>query len=268
MSTTEIHKKETIAQQLRESAEEFGLPPTDTIIAEIDAGSSVDTQCNCEGCETIVKGVLPSFDGLVACDPCVEKFKIDTRMKEAEKYWSQWCPKQFKGTQLDHADFARVWPIVKQVKEPRQNLIFCGESGTCKTRAALHRMKMLLAYNYLEPHALWADVLDEHLETKGFNSNWKDQYKQAPVLLIDDLFTAGASLERYSKYIKGLLDYRLRENKITIITTNLKARDIATDSEKFNNATKADQQRTQAIIRRLRGEFRMLDFDSVGDGRF
>lgn len=189
-------------------------------------------------------------------------------MKDIKSYWESFCPKQFLNTDPNHPDFARVWQLVKRYTDPNENLILCGASGLCKTRSALYRMKLLLAKHGTLPAVLWADDLDERLEEK-FKNGWKAQYKEAQLLLVDDLFTAGASLERYTKYIKGLLDFRLREGRPTIFTTNLQARDIESDSEKFGNATKADQQRVQAIIRRLRGEFRTIDFDAgIGDGRF
>lgn len=235
-------------------------------IGGIDLEETIETACS--KCQTPLGQVIKVFAGACLCDDCMEKYETKSRLEQVKKFWNRWCPSQFKETDMKHDDFARIWPMVRAVKESKENLIFCGQSGTCKTRAALCRMKLLLAYDYLEPHALWADALDEHLETKGYNANWKEQYKNAPVLLIDDLFTAGASLERYTKYIKGLLDYRLRENKVTIITTNLQARDISSDSGKFGNETKADQQRISAIIRRLRGDFKTLDFDAIGDGKF
>lgn len=210
-----------------------------------------------------------AFAGSIHCDPCFKKVCEERRLDEIKEWWYRWCPKQYLKTDVQHETFARAWKILKGVKNHRQNIILCGASGQCKTRVALQRMKVLLARHGLEPHALWADTLDEKLEGSKYRNDWKKAYQEAPVLLIDDLFTAGASLERYTKYIKGLLDFRLREEKITIITTNLKARDLQQESAKFQNETKADQQRIEAIIRRIDGEFQCVDVDAgVGDGRF
>lgn len=221
----------------------------------------------CIKCGTIVPDCREFFAGATHCDKCYAEVVKERRFKEIGEWWTRWCPKQYQSTELDHPQFKRVWPLIKKIDGYRENVVLVGASGLCKTRAAVMRLKLALAYEGLMPQALWADTLDEKLETGRFKGDWKKVYMDAPILLIDDLFTAGASLERYTKFIKGLLDYRLREEKPTIITTNLKARDIQQESNKFDNETKADQQRINAIIRRLR-EFRCVDFDSLGDGRF
>ena len=253
-----------------------GLQPpinTDVLIEQIEAGTTVSCKCSVENCNNQVDGIYPAFKDVVACDECGDKWEYDRKLVALRDFWEggngkkAFCPKLYRETDINHEDFIKVWPAVRQYADPRENLIFCGQSGTCKTRAMMQRLK-LCWWKGLTVDVLWAHELDKAIEDRK-TSQLRDMLMVPKVLGIDDFLTSGSSLERVTNFLKGIIDARLIDRKTTLITTNLTARDITSDAEKFGNATKADQQRVSAIIRRLRGEFKMVDFDAGrGDGRF
>lgn len=221
----------------------------------------------CSQCGEPIGDVLKSFSGGIACDPCVAKWEEKRRIDLCREFWKSFCPKLYANTDTQHPDFLRVWPLVKAHDDLKKNLIFCGESGACKTRAMMHRLKLCLLQGR-SVGVMWADDLDDAIESRKV-SKFREAMLQPSVLGIDDFLTSGSAFESTTKFLKGLIDLRLRDGKTTILTTNLKARDVESDSNKFNNATKADQQRVHAIIRRLRGEFTTVDFTAgIGDGKF
>lgn len=234
-------------------------------IAGLDLESVVDANCN--QCQTPIGKVLKTFASAVCCKSCVEQYEHDRRISEIKEWWKNFCPKLYAETDVKHEDFARIWPIVKAHTNYKQNLILCGASGKCKSRAMMHRLKLALIKGH-SIDVLWADKLDEAIESRKM-SKLRDRLVEPSILGIDDFLTSGSALETVTKFLKGIIDIRLRDGKTTILTTNLGARDIETDSQKFNNATKADRERVQALIRRLRGEFKTVDVDAgIGDGRF
>jgi len=236
-------------------------------------GLDLDTEVesNCRICETPIGSVVKAYAHSLCCDKCVEKAEYDRKIESMKKFWNKFCPKLYRDTDLKHEDFSRIWTVVAGYKEYTQNLVFCGASGSCKTRAMMHRLKLAFL-NGKSIDVLWADHLDKALDRdyRELNvSKLRDRFETPDIVGIDDFLTSGSSLEGCTKFLKGLIDARLREGKTTILTTNLLARDIEADSEKFGNATKADQQRVQAIIRRIRGEYKTVDFDAGNfDGKF
>lgn len=233
---------------------------------KLDLETTTDN-ATCRKCGQPVGTVLKVFSESIHCDPCVEAYQKDRDIESIKGFWEKFCPRLYAETDTKHEDFVQVWPMVSRYSDPKQNLIFCGASGKCKTRAMMHRLKLCL----LKGHSidvLWADELDEAIESRKL-SNLRKRLSEPSVLGIDDFLTSGSAFEKTTSFLKGLIDTRLREGKGTILTTNLSARDIESDSDKFGNSTKADQQRVQAIIRRLRGEFQTIDFDAgVGSARF
>jgi hypothetical protein len=233
--------------------------------SSLDLETMVEGKCN--RCQEPLGLVLKAFEGGTACDPCVEKWEQSRRIEACRGFWKDFCPKLYANTDTNHADFQRIWPLVAAYQDPKQNLILCGASGSCKTRAMMHRLKICLLKGR-SVGVLWADALDDAIESRKM-AKFREAMLEPSVLGIDDFLTSGSAFENVTKFLKGLLDVRLRDGKTTIITTNLNARDIESDSGKFNNRTKADQQRVSAIIRRLRGQFKTIDFDAgVGDAKW
>ena len=241
-------------------------------IADSMGLSNIDTvtkvpESNCRLCGKPTGEIFKSFENSICCDDCCEKYDREKRMEHLREYWEGFCPTLYRSTEPDHPDFARVWPLVKNYKDLKQNLILCGSTGLCKTRAAMHRLKFCVLAGH-SVQVLWADELGIAVEERK-TAKFFREFKSARVLLIDDFLTSGSAYENVTASLKGLLDVRIREGRTTIITTQLHARDISGDSNKFGNETKADKERINAIIRRLRGEFSMIDFDAgLGDGRF
>ena len=99
----------------------------------------------------------------------------------------------------------------------------------------MHRLKLCLLKDKTVG-VLWADALDDAMESRKVAA-FRDKMLQPSVLGIDDFLTSGSAFESVTKFLKGLIDVRLRDGKTTIITTNLKARDIEGDSSKFGNRT-------------------------------
>jgi hypothetical protein len=248
-------------------SEEYQTDPqhVGAAFATLDVDTMVEGHCN--RCNAPIGQVVASMKDGICCDPCVEKWEHNRKIEACREFWKTFCPKLYADTDTQHPDFLRIWPLVASHDDPRQNLILCGSTGACKTRAMMHRLKLcLLKGNSVG--VLWADALDDAIESRKM-SKLREACLEPAVLGIDDFLTSGSAFENVTKFLKGLIDIRLRDGKTTIITTQLKARDVEGDSDKFGNRTKADQERVNAIIRRLRGEFKTVDFDAgLGCGRF
>lgn len=234
----------------------------DSVIQQMNA-----VEATCTKCGKPVGEVCRFAASAIQCDECYAESAKKLNLKSMKDWWRHFCPEQFRATDLKHEDFNKsAWGRVVEVELDR-NLILVGASGTCKTRIMMERLKRCFLHGR-KPSVLWADVLDEAIQSRQ-TGKALESHSEAPVLGIDDLFTAGSAFEAYTKLVKSLIDRRLRQNRVTIITTNLKARDIRSDSEKFANATRGDRERIEAIIRRLREEFVMVDCDRVdGKGEF
>lgn len=244
-------------------------------IAEAIGGSTLTdaltttTSAPCISCGKNIDGVINFAVSSIHCDPCYKKACRELELKECERLWKQICPAQYLKTDLKHEEFNRVaWKQIAAI-DLEESLVLVGASGKCKTRCMMERLKRcLIAGKGID--ILWADKLDEIIESRK-TSKALQQYSEVPVLGIDDFGTSGSAYESVSKFLKGLIDRRMREGRTTILTTNLRGRDVQQDADKFGNSTKADKERTLAIVRRLRdsSSYRTIDFDSqAGGGQF
>jgi hypothetical protein len=223
----------------------------------------------CVKCGTVVEGISKFASGAIHCDECYPVACRKLVMEEYRKRWLRFCPPMYQSTDLESDEFNKAaWAHVKAVPLDK-SLVFVGASGQCKTRIMMERLKRcLIAGKPVD--VLWADKLDEIIESRK-TAKAMQQYADVPVLGIDDFGTSGSAYESVSKFLKGLIDRRMREGRTTIITTNLRGRDVTQDADKFGNSTKADKERTLAIVRRLRDSsaYRTIDFDQqAGGGRF
>jgi len=109
-------------------------------------GIDIDKQIevDCVKCGEPAGSVAQGFQHSIHCQKCVDKYEHDRRIEDTKAWWTKFCPALYRETDLNHPDFKRIYPMVKRYDDYRQNLIFCGSSGTCKTRAMMHRMKLAL----------------------------------------------------------------------------------------------------------------------------
>lgn len=227
------------------------------------ATDSPATKAPCPKCGAMVdttEGLLKLFGSPGLCEACAAERDRKEMVDDLADRWRDICPRDYRDTDRKHDQWnAPAWDRLK-TKGWQKNVVLLGKSGICKTRAAIELLKIYFFKGY-QVGILFADEVDEMLSrTKG--ARRPEEVRNIRVLLLDDLFTAGAAYERYTAFVKGLIDYRLREGLRTIVTTNLTATEFEDDAGKFRNMSAADSARIHAIVRRMRGEFVSIDFNS------
>lgn len=114
--------------------------------------------------------------------------------------------------------------VKQQCKEcvaRNKSAIISGQIGSGKTHLAI---AMLLEYAKQGKYIKYANYLElmrnlsQNAMDKEYYYRIIGQYKNIPVLLIDDLFK-GATSEAQKRYIYEIVDYRYNTQKITITTT-------------------------------------------------
>lgn len=102
-----------------------------------------------------------------------------------------------------------------------KSAVISGQVGSGKTHLAIAMLlehskqgKYIKYVNYLE----LVRNLSQNAMDKEYYYRIIGQYKNIPVLLIDDLFK-GATSEAQKRYIYEIVDYRYNKQRITIVTT-------------------------------------------------
>jgi DNA replication protein DnaC len=215
---------------------------------------------------TLPKGHAEMAGSSLCCDKCCEAWNYKRRVEECADIWKRWLrenAERYEHFSTDHEDFNhKAYKILK--KQPvSKNVILFGPTGTGKTFLMLQQMKRAL-WSGRMPCVLWADQLKKM--TRG-TPHWREaqQYEQAGILGIEELFGEDSAREAYTSFVRNLIDIRLRLRKPTIITTQLKSKDLAGEMGKYDNETKADVERRNAILRRINEDYYALDTDRNRD---
>jgi len=215
---------------------------------------------------TLPKGHAKMAGNSLCCDECCKEYDHRRKVELCKDHWERWLrdnAERYEHFSIDHPEFnSEAYKLLK--KQPvSSNVILYGPTGTGKTFLMLQQMKRAL-WNGRMPCVLWADQLKKM--TRG-TQHWREsqQYEQAGILGIEELFGEDSAREAYTSFVRNLIDIRLRLRKPTIITTQLKSKDLAGEMDKYDNETKADVERRNAILRRINDDYYSLDTDRNRD---
>jgi superfamily II DNA or RNA helicase len=221
---------------------------------------SACTQC---GCELTVPKLSA---GSCACDTCREKWEDDQKEQFYEKKWLALCPRGsiFRQTDPKHPSFPKV-----QFEETRtwlgtEHLLFYGETGTGKTRLAMHLMKRCLFRSGKSVGILWAYELKNYARSYEKAKALED-LAGPDVLLMDDALLTGAHEEKIADFLKDVLDARANRGGINLVTTQVGGDDYkdalaAYAKRRGSEVSNAERDRIDAILRRLRENSRTISF--------
>jgi DNA replication protein DnaC len=227
---------------------------------DVTKGEPVHVKCRQKDCVNMIEITANHREvfGDACCNECVEKYKRERDLKLMEKYWKKVCPAEYRSTDLKHETWNKeAWDKARQIPLS-ESLVIIGESGQCKTRIACERAKRAILTGKTVS-LMWPDELKEIPRFTSRKDYIQDLCKP-DYLLLDDAFLCG-SKEAAAELLKDIIDKRIREQKATVITTQISGEDWKGDAAKFKNMTKAENDRIDAVVRRVKEKFRTIDAD-------
>lgn len=197
----------------------------------------------------------------VACDACIERIATAEKMNANRAIWEKVCPASFRETNQKHKDFpAAIYADLKKNVGPKQSLFCFGPTGSGKTRVGMLLLKRALLRGE-RVGVLWPEKL--HLLTKGYDNSMFDKYAEYDALLMDDTLLTACRESKLLDAVKMLLDIRMREERMTIFTSQIGSEEELASGKNFGEAKPADLERIKAIIRRLRESCTVISFAKV-----
>lgn len=225
-----------------------------------EAMAEVEFECS-QGCGTKLKGPR-FFSPLTACDACREKADKQDKWDKAKLYWESICPENLRSTDKEHAGFPKaIYDDLKQYIGQESLLLF-GPTGRGKTRVGALLLKRCLVKRNAHVAFMWPEELKSVKDSRD-RLAMVHKWGRYDLLMLDDPLSAGAADERIVDFLKDLLDYRMREGRHQIITSQVGSSDLKEAAGKFGNLTRADKERLEAIIRRISETCRTVSFGSA-----
>lgn len=222
-----------------------------------EANKEIEFECS-QGCGTKLRG-RQFFASLTACDKCREKADRKEKLERAKVYWQHICPESLRETDKEHAGFPKAQYEATKAFLGTESLLLFGPSGKGKTRLGMLLLKRCLVKLNLHVGVMWPENLKA---VKGARDTLEmmGKWGKYDVLLMDDALLTGAQDERVTDFLKDLLDYRMRYKRHQIITSQIGSSEYEQQGEKFANQTRADKQRIEALLRRIKEVCTVISF--------
>lgn len=197
-----------------------------------------------------------------ACEPCIDKALKKAALEKAKGYWESICPPAFRDTDKKHNEFPTSQYEATKGFCGEESMLFYGPSRTGKTRLAMMLIKRCLVRYNRRVGVMWPEQLKA---VKGLRDTLElvEKWGSFEVLLLDDALLSGAHDERVTDFLKDLLDYRMRYKRHHIITSQVGSEDYKQQADKFDNMTKADEARIDALLKRVKETSRVVPFVPV-----
>tara|TARA_R110000868_G_scaffold161265_1_gene391310 strand:- start:664 stop:1569 length:906 start_codon:yes stop_codon:yes gene_type:complete len=200
------------------------------------------------------------------CDKCRDEVQMEDVAAYCEKRWAVLCPHKsiFRTTDPKHAGFPAVQFEATRHWAGEESLMFYGETGTGKTRLAMHLLKRCLFLKHKSVGILWPYELKNM--TRSFDrARELERLSGSDVLLMDDALLTGAHEEKTADFLKDVLDVRAQQGGVNIITTQVggddyKASLTAYAKRRGSEVSAGEMARVEAILRRLRESSRTVAF--------
>lgn len=222
-----------------------------------EANKVIEFECS-QGCGTMIEG-RQFWASMTACDQCREKAERKEKLDRAKTYWEAICPESFRETDKTHAGFPKAQYEATTAFCGEESLLLFGESRKGKTRLGMVLLKRCLVRFNKHVGVMWPEQLKA---VKGQRDTMEmlNKWGRYDVLLMDDALLTGAQDERITDFLKDLLDYRMRYKRHQIITSQIGSAEYEEQGGKFGNETKADKQRIEALLRRIKEICRVVPF--------
>ena len=213
----------------------------------------------CHICRAVSYETPALFAGQTCCDDCREKAMKEQQLEKVKTYWLAICPPAFQETDKNHPDFPKASYAATRDWLGGDSLLLYGPSRTGKTRLAVWLLKRCLVRNSAHVGILWPEQL-KHVKYAHDRLELIEKWGRYDVLLMDDALLTGAQDERITDWLKDLIDYRIRFKRPIVITSQVGSDDYREQMDKFENATKADKARVEALLRRVKEICRVVSF--------
>lgn len=213
----------------------------------------------CQHCNTNWYMSTVFMAPFTGCDDCREKAIEEDMLQKCRKYWEEICPRELRETSIKHEDFPLG--VYRQHKgyDGNKSLFLYGPSGEGKTRTGAMLIKRALLKGKTVQF-LWPEELKSFAKSQHDRLRYIHQYGSYDVLMMDDALLTGAQDERIADFLKDLIDFMQRHQKHMIITSQIGGDDYMEQANKFDNLTKTDLERIQALLRRIRERFEVIPF--------
>lgn len=214
--------------------------------------------CACSECGTAITA-MRLFSQVTACDKCRQQYEREELTRRHRDYWMDLCPPAFQKTDVTRADFpARAQYDLLRKWKGEESLLLYGDTRTGKTRLAMVLLKRCLHANKYVG-VLWPEQL------KGMKYDREParavaKWGRYDILLLDDALLSAAPNDIVCDLLKDIIDYRMRHEKITIITSQIGGDDVKAQAAKFQELKAGDVARLDALNARIRQHFRVIAF--------
>jgi hypothetical protein len=220
----------------------------------------IEGPCSRECGETIEGPRLFVMTRRIACDACIAKAKEADAASRHRDLWHRICPKQFRDHKQDHPKFPRAQHAATLAYKGKESLFLLGPTGTGKTSLAMMLAKRCLHHFDLGVGVMWPWDLEE-VKRNGFKvREGIETWGAFDLLVMDDPLLTGAQDDRTTSFLKNLIDYRMQRERHNIITGQFGGEVYKQAANKWENASKADLERIDALLRRLREVCRVVSF--------
>lgn len=222
-----------------------------------EANQEIEFECS-QGCGTKLVG-RQFWTSLTACDACREKADKKEKLDRAKTYWESICPESIRETDTTHAGFPKAQYQATGDFCGTESLLLFGPSGKGKTRLGMVLLKRCLVRFNLHVGVMWPEQLKA---VKGARDTLEmlNRWGKYDVLLMDDSLLTGAQDGRITDFLKDLVDYRMRHKRHQIVTSQIGSVEYLDQADKFKEATKADKQLVEALLRRFREICKIVSF--------
>jgi DNA replication protein DnaC len=213
----------------------------------------------CHLCQAVSYETRALFAHQTCCDDCREKGLKAILIEKSKTYWQAICPPAFLETDKNHPDFPQAAYAATRDWLGGESLFLYGPSRTGKTRLGMWLLKRCLVRNSAHVGVLWPEQL-KHVKYAHDRLELVEKWGRYEILLMDDALLTGAQDERITDWLKDLIDYRIRYKRPILITSQVGSDDYREQMDKFDNATKADKARVEALLRRVKETCRVVSF--------
>jgi DNA replication protein DnaC len=217
----------------------------------------VESECS-QKCGTMLK-VTRYFAPITACDECRKKAEKADVLDKCKAYWESICPESFRKTDKEHPKFPKAQYAATASFCGNESLLFFGPSQVGKTRLAMLLLKRCLVRFNKHVGVLFEEDL-ESVKTFQDRKQLIMKWGRFDLLLMDDALLSSARDERTTGFLKQLLDYRMRYERHSIITSQVGGDDYKDTAKKDGLIRKQDEARVDALLKRVRETFRLVSF--------
>jgi hypothetical protein len=218
--------------------------------------------CVCSRCKAPLEAPQLTAAIGVACDDCRAKALAADAMDKHRTNWEAICPLLYRDTDKNHPGFLRAQYQGLINYTGTESLLFYGPTRRGKTRLAMMLLKRCMVRQNLHVGVMWAERLKSVKNTREV-FEMVEKWGKPDVLLLDDALLSGAQDERVTDFLKDLLDFRMRAKRCNIITSQIGSRAYKDQANKFDNITKADAARVDALLERVGETHRLINCDEA-----